>query len=449
MAPRSLFKNYGDGTRQRARGPDLEVMEESAAAHLHEMEKNSVYFEENLPRSVPRLDTSEILLEHIIGMGEFGTVMEVSQIQRKRSIVHHRCDCPAPLGDCVEQEEIQSPSSEAMPRVSYSCLELSLLDELELPENDVVGCQCTETDFQHQNELISRISSTVSNNNANGKLRYNYAVKHIRKDLYPAKRAEAAKSLAREQKFLQTIHHPNIIRLRGIVGRPGFDTHMIILDKLEHSLLQQIFDWKEQVKPTSFSLWKSQKSSEKDVLSKRLLALYDIARAIEFLHSKCILFRDLKTENVARNSRTGAMQLFDFGLAKELKATNKSDNGQYHLTGLTGTLRIMSPEVIQCMPYGFSADLRTRDLRKQPEKNPQNTTRTERQTNHNEQKLVGSRWLWVQEVGEPNWFVQPSLRSGRGLGLQYSLERYGCSAPDISISSLKCKLWCAEDVRKN
>lgn len=70
-----------------------------------------------------------------------------------------------------------------------------------------------------------------------------------------------------------------------------------------------------------------------------------------------ILFRDLKTENVAKNSMSGAMQLFDFGLAKELKATAKSDDDQYHLTGLTGTLRIMSPEVIQCMPYGLSADV--------------------------------------------------------------------------------------------
>jgi serine/threonine protein kinase len=69
------------------------------------------------------------------------------------------------------------------------------------------------------------------------------------------------------------------------------------------------------------------------------------------------LFRDLKTENVAEHSRSGAMQLLDFGLAKELKATDKVDNDQYRLTGLTGTLRIMSPEVIQCMPYGLSADV--------------------------------------------------------------------------------------------
>jgi len=103
-----------------------------------------------------------------------------------------------------------------------------------------------------------------------------------------------------------------------------------------------------------------------------------------------ILFRDLKTENVARNHH-GAFQLLDFGLAKELKEKDRvtvhmvdtnaawsEDSSStadtpthslapsnsvedlentYKLTGLTGTLRIMSPEVLQCQPYGLAADV--------------------------------------------------------------------------------------------
>ena len=97
-----------------------------------------------------------------------------------------------------------------------------------------------------------------------------------------------------------------------------------------------------------------------------------------------ILFRDLKAENVAQNHH-GAFQLLDFGLAKELKerdrflpvAKEEGDNSEndtdfdayvrnscckeyadvYKLTGLTGTMRIMSPEVLQCQPYGLSADV--------------------------------------------------------------------------------------------
>lgn len=86
-----------------------------------------------------------------------------------------------------------------------------------------------------------------------------------------------------------------------------------------------------------------------------------------------ILLRDLKTENVARNYR-GIFQLLDFGLAKEVKAkdrvivTNTFNDSTtqvvthpsdyvYKMTALTGTVRIMSPEVLQCQPYGLPSDV--------------------------------------------------------------------------------------------
>jgi serine/threonine protein kinase len=52
------------------------------------------------------------------------------------------------------------------------------------------------------------------------------------------------------------------------------------------------------------------------------------------------------------------MQLFDFGLAKELKAVDLVESpDSYNATGLTGTLRIMAPEVLQSLHYGLSADV--------------------------------------------------------------------------------------------
>jgi serine/threonine protein kinase len=289
MVPRSLFKNYGVGTRQRSRVPEAEEMEQSTSAHLNEMDMNTVYFEQNLSRSVARFDSSEILLENSLGMGEFGTVVEVAAIRLKNHIIRHRCDCPAPLLESVDQQQMQYPpeTNYSVRRVSQSCGEFSSLDNSQLSEADLCQCQCEETDFQEQGELISRIASTIFREKTTTTL-YSYAVKQIRKDLYPVKRVEAAKALAREQKILQTIQHPNIIRLRGVVGRPGFDGHMILVDRLEHCLLQQIVDWKDQLQSSSFSFpWKSHGLDvESDILSKRLLALYDIAKAVEFLHSK-------------------------------------------------------------------------------------------------------------------------------------------------------------------
>ena len=82
----------------------------------------------------------------------------------------------------------------------------------------------------------------------------------------------------------------------------------------------------------------------------------DRSQPIGPLHIR-ILFRDLKTENLAFDHRN-ALQLFDFGLAKECKPVDLIDAPDgYKITGLTGTLRVMAPEVIQCLPYGLSADV--------------------------------------------------------------------------------------------
>ena len=51
------------------------------------------------------------------------------------------------------------------------------------------------------------------------------------------------------------------------------------------------------------------------------------------------------------------MKIFDFGLAKELKNKDKTEDGLYNLTGLTGALRYMAPEVGLGKPYTITADV--------------------------------------------------------------------------------------------
>lgn len=50
------------------------------------------------------------------------------------------------------------------------------------------------------------------------------------------------------------------------------------------------------------------------------------------------------------------MKIFDLGLAKEINPDTAVD-GVYKLTGNTGSLRYMAPEISKNLPYNFSVDL--------------------------------------------------------------------------------------------
>ena len=68
-----------------------------------------------------------------------------------------------------------------------------------------------------------------------------------------------------------------------------------------------------------------------------------------------IIYRDLKPENIGFDAK-GVLKIFDFGLARELDPDEKvGDN--FRLTGMTGTLRYMAPEVFREEPYNLAADV--------------------------------------------------------------------------------------------
>ncbi|CAG7866299.1 unnamed protein product [Brassica rapa] len=84
----------------------------------------------------------------------------------------------------------------------------------------------------------------------------------------------------------------------------------------------------------------------KDVIQ---LAL-DLARGLSYLHSKAIVHRDVKTENMLLETNK-TLKIADFGVAR-VEAQNPQD-----MTGETGTLGYMAPEVLEGKPYNRKCDV--------------------------------------------------------------------------------------------
>ncbi|CAN1846064.1 Serine/threonine-protein kinase STY13 [Linum perenne] len=76
----------------------------------------------------------------------------------------------------------------------------------------------------------------------------------------------------------------------------------------------------------------------------------DMARGLSYLHSQKVVHRDVKTENMLLD-KTRTVKIADFGVAR-VEASNPND-----MTGETGTLGYMAPEVLNGEPYNRKCDV--------------------------------------------------------------------------------------------
>ena len=69
-----------------------------------------------------------------------------------------------------------------------------------------------------------------------------------------------------------------------------------------------------------------------------------------------IVYRDLKPDNIGFDVR-GDVKIFDFGLAKEMRPEDLVSDDLYDMSGNTGSLRYMAPEVARRLPYNHTVDV--------------------------------------------------------------------------------------------
>ena len=142
---------------------------------------------------------------------------------------------------------------------------------------------------------------------------------------------DAKARFLQEARMAGNIEHENIIRIHDYgeeQGRPFIVMEFLVGEDLRHAI----------------------RDNHAGDIANRLRIALDIARALEYIHSKKIIHRDIKPDNVHIDA-SGKVKLMDFGIAK-------AEGLHLTRTGFAvGTPYYMSPEQVRGEPATESMDI--------------------------------------------------------------------------------------------
>ena len=351
---------------------------------------------------IPQVSKSELIIGEYLGRGNFCDVFEVEWAM-KNTLGERLSGSDSFVDDDSVGSEEDADAGEATRRkMEYLSLVCSndirpgiirtkdgAIDANNAPMG---GYRNLRGSFSQVHTGFSLVSSSRNLRNPNV-----MALKCLR----PAVRAQprkfviGAEDLAHETALLSCLDHPNIIKIYGRAKgsfatafqfgsskvsvssggsgqtkeRSMNDGYFIILDKLTATLDGTINDWKEEYEGLCQRLHVTTPLPSSvlppecnliDHLAKRLKVAYSIASALEYLHSRHVVFRDLKPANVGFDCND-CVKMFDFGFATSIAPllneeirSGREQQGYGPLTETCGTRRYMAPEVGELTSYIIS-----------------------------------------------------------------------------------------------
>ena len=161
----------------------------------------------------------------------------------------------------------------------------------------------------------------------------------------------AVQEFEAEKNILMKIDHPNIIRIKGY---GFFPRRFIVLEFLQRGTLE------DQLRTGGEKMMNGRTRQRRRSMIEVLDRVRELVNAFIYLHSELsdeaiLLHRDLKPDNIGI-ADDGSLRLLDFGMSA---CVGRHDSMQeaYELTGNTGSLRYMAPEVALCLPYNEKVDV--------------------------------------------------------------------------------------------
>ena len=150
-----------------------------------------------------------------------------------------------------------------------------------------------------------------------------YAIKKLSPQIWKSKcnddddqemmKLQGIADMARETHFLGIIDHPNIIRLRAIsfsskyyddmdASLLSLSPYFLVIDRLEETLSTRLGRWKKRKKKLKSVVGRYVRDRNGQKRSKLgedvIMAQFELASAISYLHSMRICHRDIKPENI-------------------------------------------------------------------------------------------------------------------------------------------------------
>jgi len=222
-------------------------------------------------------------------------------------------------------------------------------------------------------------------------------VKHLNRKLLqrPLQFHQAVLHMERETQILAALSHPHIVKLRatslgGMASLQSgrYNDFFIVMDYLHETLQERLYD-KWGTGAAKLQQEGAPPKTPQEVVATIVDYGIQLASALEHLHERRLVFRDVKPANIgflsARSSSSScvdhqqdveqneqvrssgeSIQLFDFGFCRSLPTTPATptttgssindDDTTFHMS-MAGTTRYMSPEMLCQEAYNTKTDV--------------------------------------------------------------------------------------------